>query len=866
MTITAIHRKIDSIITHISRQGFRYPKNTLELVLRTVKDAFTTINGPIFSKQDTKHIQNKLTKDNDPDCRESVVNFACYNDLAAALNKSRKIELKFINIPRKAKRHLILHIDRLKLNQINQVQIIRDELDRLRSPQLPRLDNTMKKEFLSGLKLDPHGYLKGIIKNSKKVSAIDFVLNELDLCCSFVASAAISGLMVFPKFHSTLLRLRVKNISIYPVSTKIYFKNSGTFYRFFLPFPASAYFLRYLLYYENQYRKLFGRKTRKLNDLINQVSFYDHDQFALIFRRWTQCILSAHGIQHARGLTPVQFYKSALAAALLQRSRSDSYSTSLPPFILAAQSMKIKSYCLSDRYMVHLANIFSNRSATSQSRKKKKARRIGATTSLEQAIQEIANIRMRLETHRIKTYQNQKYITTLVKWQPPHEARKIAAQEIMQLVVRYQTKLNHGDYFNINLYAKWVASMLINKRLKNISSINDYASMVPTLLYLLSDKGAIHHVAPNVFDECLSATIRQYGTPAIVKHLKLFCAYVGKELNKRRKIFVEPNWKKDDQKKEEIRSPKALISFNDLDEALLRCESFFSRYVKRFKSPDVIRKHTANAHHKIKVYRLIIILAFFTGLRISEIVRLTIHNVTFDEGMMLTVRVSKTRNGIRNIPVNLLLPEKYLSEFRDHVNALRKYWTAFLFSKKSESLDHFNQSTAGKDILALFDSLGYKEFVFHHFRHSFANWFLLRWFAAFHGEKVPPDSPFLKYDLFQPFYLDKLRTFMIGFNNSKGGRESFSYALATLARLMGHGGPVITLETYIHNTDWLFYLLSKYNEPKSMTIKGNQAQNFLQVTYPTFSVIQRRSAEKILSEPQSLLYYQRQLLPRRYHQ
>ena len=66
------------------------------------------------------------------------------------------------------------------------------------------------------------------------------------------------------------------------------------------------------------------------------------------------------------------------------------------------------------------------------------------------------------------------------------------------------------------------------------------------------------------------------------------------------------------------------------------------------------------------------------------------------------------------------------------------------------------------------------------------------------------------------------------------GQNTFTYALAALARLMGHGGPIITLEAYVHVVDWLLYCINKKTEnEKAMSLSVKKLSYFCQVSEET---------------------------------
>lgn len=126
---------------------------------------------------------------------------------------------------------------------------------------------------------------------------------------------------------------------------------------------------------------------------------------------------------------------------------------------------------------------------------------------------------------------------------------------------------------------------------------------------------------------------------------------------------------------------------------------------------------------------------------------------------------------------------------------------------------------------------------------------------------IPEKTPFLSYELFGQKYLDRIRVLLLGAVNRDRGQAAFSFTMAALARLMGHGGPTVTLETYVHNTDWLFFLISRSYESQTIRLTSKQAADFLQITYPSLPPALKGLGKKtvnndiLLSSQRNLLAY-----------
>jgi len=810
-TIIDLLSTVDSIASKLRAGKTKYPHHTIDTVSEVIKKTFQANQKPEIDKKTSRSIKNVLIEHKDEHARESLRNFQCYNDFVERLIKSHKAHCKFINTVLKTERHLIVRIDKQVLGHIEAILIIKNHLQQLNTPFPITKD-------------------KSATTSTKANNEKDLRLKEREYTCSFLAATVIFGLATIPNFHRTLLKIRLKDITVSPLSILIPHKSSEVFSRFFLPFPASAYFQRYLLFHEDLHRLNHGRAVIKPTNLVNKDSFIDINNVSEYFTKWTRDILTMHGVPNSKGLTPPQFYKAALAASLVSSDPLNPKAVSYPPFILSALSRKIKSYSYHDRYMHHLSADYHKLARQNPQTRRTPKLKYDSISVLHEAVDSISKIRMSLENRQHNLAD-----------------RESMASKIMEKLNHYKEKLDDNDFVNLSLYAKWIVHMLNKATELKIGVINDYASMVPSLLYNLAGVKAFHHLSPEEREEFLRLTIREYNNRSVREHLKLFCIFVASEVGKQ---FQLPNWSSKELQKEDIPTPKSLISFADLDEALNRCNTLFISNTKRFKSPKILEAEIRKASNKSKIIRQVISLAFYTGLRISEIMRLRLNNIIYDKGIVLAIRVSKTRNGIRNIPLRLLMPDAALNDFMVYIDQVRDhaiYRNQPLFGKldvKKNIDPTYSNTTIRKDVQLIFESLGYTEFVFHHLRHSFANWFLLRWFTAFHKNLILANTPFLKYELFKPKYLDRIRSLVLGANNRNRGQKAFSFAMPALARLMGHGGPIVTLETYVHNPDWLFYLYSKVNEQKTVRVTSKQATDFLQITYPTLPPVFKGSGHK----------------------
>ena len=126
---------------------------------------------------------------------------------------------------------------------------------------------------------------------------------------------------------------------------------------------------------------------------------------------------------------------------------------------------------------------------------------------------------------------------------------------------------------------------------------------------------------------------------------------------------------------------------------------------------------------------------------------------------------------------------------------------------------------------------------FHHLRHSFANWFLIRWFATIHGKDLfDSGCEFLQDEVFSADYLERIRLLLYGFRVLETGQDSFSHVFAALSRLIGHRSPKMTIRHYIHVLDFLMHLyLQKKHGNMQIKITKKTLGDLLNVSHMTLS-------------------------------
>lgn len=204
-------------------------------------------------------------------------------------------------------------------------------------------------------------------------------------------------------------------------------------------------------------------------------------------------------------------------------------------------------------------------------------------------------------------------------------------------------------------------------------------------------------------------------------------------------------------------------------------------------------------------YLIPLYLAFWAGLRRSEILSLKKSNFRIGVQTVLYVYESKSLSGIRKIYLDYLMPSGVLKELVSFVTKLSDDDTLFKKDDYSVIIDVL--------VYALRRFFNDDTIVFHSLRHSFINWTFLKYLTI----AYPDFSKFLDefFDTKDAFGLDLVDSKKFSLYFDLGEDRANTAFLWKLSKTVGHFFPEVTITNYLHTLD-LFLI---YKNSKSMSDK-----------------------------------------------
>ncbi|MDA8422197.1 MAG: tyrosine-type recombinase/integrase [Nitrospiraceae bacterium] len=787
-------------------------KDICDRIMEVLTETIDRTQRTKLTNEDVKAISKALEVNNNSRSYQTWLHWDTFNHFVTDLKKESLVWSPLIDIPKRARPFLVLEAEDHIIRNVRSIQVIHDYL--LRFP-------TGNESYSKGA--------PGRRGRSKKLRK----QREIEYLCSFVAASAIFGKILFDDYHRWLLTLSRNDINLKPCYINRTSPNSDTIRRFFLPLPASAYFMRCCLFYQEHAKRLV-RVSPGLKDKIFALDAETLAKFPGNFSKWTSRICREAGIDHSDGLRIWDFRKAVIAASSINLEKQHGKYNNVPPFIIAIQSSKMPSYSYGNR---HFSYFFGETPSATDYLDLSANGAVIASTSRYKIENAVADIVKKITTARRKL---------LKAGMSGIDKRRETIADIWSIVANSDIDPESSDYRNITHYMHWLEYMIINSDLKT-TSINTYASQIPKLFVTIIRHEALDMLSRSDLELALSQTMYEYQSKNIREALKDFSEYLAVQGVG---AFKDLDWKSKRLSKNNVPSIKSFVQIEEFEAALEMSYLFFIPMRKRLVGEKSLTdKEKLRIAHKASLIRIVCYLGYYGGLRISEIMKLRCRHIKYNGGYYITIMKTKTKNGERNVPIQLLFPESVLSEFIKYYRARRESGGHDALLCVNHKGQAWSKGHVSREAARLFTYMNVRNFRFHFLRHCFVNLFAMRWLAAFHWDKVPSNAPIFKHEIFNEKHLDNIRHLILGMGIQRIGNNLTANVLQTISRLVGHGGPLVTVKEYFHCSDILFHIWSKHLEEVDVKINIRQAMDFLQQKHSQLpSIFHKPTAKSIPSK------------------
>ena len=209
-----------------------------------------------------------------------------------------------------------------------------------------------------------------------------------------------------------------------------------------------------------------------------------------------------------------------------------------------------------------------------------------------------------------------------------------------------------------------------------------------------------------------------------------------------------------------------------------------------------------------RIAQLIFLIGFRCGTRRSEVLKLRLADYHPSSRPELLIRpwsnrTLKTKSSTRKLPLYTLLEERelgllqqwYNKRLEDEQNSEGSLSEAYLFALRKQKMLSIPEEFVFRKIHRVMRAvIGDETIRYHHLRHSFASWTMMRLMLS--DLKTTPCL--FKSNLETQKWLESSKKFRKNLYHDEGVSRKHAYAVASL---LGHSSPEISLQHYIHVLD-----------------------------------------------------------------
>ncbi|MBK7002920.1 MAG: site-specific integrase [Rhodoferax sp.] len=353
------------------------------------------------------------------------------------------------------------------------------------------------------------------------------------------------------------------------------------------------------------------------------------------------------------------------------------------------------------------------------------------------------------------------------------------------------------------VYIDWVQDLLQGKNSTrhrlSASVIKTYFdSVVPVLLAILGDTNPVELNSQDlteIYQDAVFYRPSQISQSNLAKGLREFHTFLVRK-HKKKPLQSIRNTLGDDAGLEPVDAN--LVTMEEYTAAM----AFLDKQLLRGKDQD-----------HIQIAKLVMMFAFRCGMRRMEIFGLRMMDISSLKELEVLIR-PYTERRLKSDAAQRIIPARFLlshQERRDLRLWLKRrqsdpdaknpnsYVLALPGRQGMEVVS--SERTSDRIIKALQHATGHKKAKIHQLRHSFGTWMYLALRTPEYAEALPL---FDHLPQTKKFLMSGQRLRKLLLNHTGGTTRTHAFAVA---RLLGHSTPLVSLEHYIHSTEFIHYAM-----------------------------------------------------------